>query len=87
MKNTGTTLFTSRRWAWLLSIVLMLTMGGEWSGSLGQHAASIGQTVAHAAEDRMAPAFALPSTTGDAVNSADYLGQQPILLAFYMGDF
>ena len=87
MKNTGTTLFTSRRWAWLLSTVLMLMVGGVWSGSLGQHTASIGQAVAYAAEDRMAPAFALPSTTGDAVNSADYLGQQPILLAFYMGDF
>ena len=80
-------LFTLRRWPWLLGTLVILLMGGVWSGLLGPHAASTGQAVVSAAEDRMAPAFALPSTTGDAVNSSDYVGQYPMLLAFYMGDF
>ena len=80
-------LFTSRRWAWFLGTLITLMMSGVWSGLLGQHAATTGQAVVSAAEDRKAPSFALPSTTGDAVNSSDYVGQRPILLAFYMGDF
>lgn len=80
-------LFISRRRPWLLGTFIILMMGGVWSGLLGQHAATTRQAVVSAAEDRMAPAFALPSTTGDAVNSSDYVGQQPVLLAFYMGDF
>ena len=80
-------LFTSRRRPWLLGTLMILMMGGVWSELLGPHAATIGQAVVSAAEDRVAPAFSLPSTTGDAVNSSEYVGQQPVLLAFYMGDF
>ena len=80
-------LCTSRRRPWLLGTLIILMMGGIWSGLLGLHAATTGPAVVSAAEDRMAPAFALPSTTGDAVNSSDYVGQYPMLLAFYMGDF
>ena len=39
------------------------------------------------AEKGLAPAFTLPSATGETINLTDFLGQQPIMLAFYMGDF
>ncbi len=79
-------LFSFRRWPWLLGTLVILMMGGVWSGLLVPHAASTGQAVV-SAEDRMAPAFALSSSTGDVVNSSDHVGQHPVLLAFYMGDF
>jgi peroxiredoxin len=34
-----------------------------------------------------APLFSLPSTSGAAVELAAYLGKQPVVLVFYMGDF
>lgn len=34
-----------------------------------------------------APMFELPSTTGEAVKLADYLGKQPVVLFFYIGAF
>ena len=34
-----------------------------------------------------APMFALPSTTGETVKLADYLGKQPVVLFFYIGAF
>ena len=46
-----------------------------------------GQTNIHATEGKRAPAFTLPSQTGDAVALASYLGRQPVVLVFYMGDF
>jgi peroxiredoxin len=39
------------------------------------------------AEMGLAPAFSLPSATGETVDLTDVLGKQPIMLAFYMGDF
>ncbi len=39
------------------------------------------------AEEGLAPAFTLPRATGETVALADFLGKQPIILAFYMGDF
>ena len=65
----------SRRRAWLLGLVLILVMMGGRSGPAG------------AAEKTPAPAFTLPSSMGGAVQLADYLGERPIMLAFYMGDF
>ncbi len=34
-----------------------------------------------------APAFDLPSTTGEKVNLGDYLGKQSVVLFFYIGAF
>ena len=38
-------------------------------------------------EGKRAPAFTLPSGTGDAVALESYLGRQPVVLVFYMGEF
>jgi hypothetical protein len=46
-----------------------------------------GHTDIHADEGKRAPAFTLPSHTGDAVALTSYLGRQPVVLVFYMGDF
>lgn len=64
-----------RRGSWLLGLVFILVMVGGWLGPAG------------AAEKIPAPAFTLPSSMGGAVQLADYLGERPIMLAFYMGDF
>jgi hypothetical protein len=34
-----------------------------------------------------APPFTLASASDKQIQLADYLGQQPVVLAFYMGDF
>jgi hypothetical protein len=34
-----------------------------------------------------APVFELPSTTGEKIKLADYLGKQPVVLFFYIGAF
>jgi len=34
-----------------------------------------------------APIFELPSTTGEKIKLADYLGKQPVVLFFYIGAF
>ena len=34
-----------------------------------------------------APMFELPSTTGEKIKLADYLGKQPVVLFFYIGAF
>lgn len=34
-----------------------------------------------------APMFELPSTTGETIKLADYLGKQPVVLFFYIGAF
>ena len=65
----------SRRGSWLFALVFMVMMMGG------------GPRPAGAAESTPAPAFTLPSSMGGAVQLADYLGERPILLAFYMGDF
>lgn len=68
-------LLRARGWFCLLGLVSILVMMGGWPGPAG------------AAENKPAPAFTLPSSMGGAVQLADYLGERPILLAFYMGDF
>ncbi len=64
-----------RRGSWLFGLVFIFVMMGGWPGPAG------------ATENTPAPAFTLPSSMGGAVQLADYLGERPILLAFYMGDF
>jgi peroxiredoxin len=34
-----------------------------------------------------APDFALPGTTAESIKLADYLGQKPVVLFFYIGAF
>jgi peroxiredoxin len=76
---------TSRR-RWLLRLMLVLSVSGAgvlawvWQ-SQREH------TNAHAEEGKRAPAFTLLSQTGAPVALASYLGRQPVVLVFYMGDF
>jgi hypothetical protein len=46
----------------------------------------IGQADALQVGDK-APLFALPSTTGEQIKLADYLGKKPVVLFFYIGAF
>ena len=78
-----------RRWylrRWLLSIIVVLVVSGAGWWSWERHGQG-GQRPIHAAEGSRAPAFTLPSHTGSAVALASYLGRQPVVLVFYMGDF
>jgi hypothetical protein len=45
-----------------------------------------GQAFALKAGDK-APLFELPSTTGDKISLADYVGKKPVVLFFYVGAF
>jgi hypothetical protein len=69
---------------WLLSILVVLVVSGAGWWSWEQYS---GQQQRRAAEGARAPAFTLPSHTGSAVALASYLGRQPVVLIFYMGDF
>ena len=78
-----------RRWyqrRWLLSIIVMLVVSGAGWWSWEQQGQG-GQKKSRAAEGARAPAFTLPSSTGRAVALAPYLGRQPVVLVFYMGEF
>ena len=46
----------------------------------------VGQSMALEVGEK-APLFELPSTTGEKVKLADYLGKQPVVLFFYIGAF
>ena len=46
----------------------------------------VGQSVALQVGEK-APLFELPSTTGEKIKLADYLGKQPVVLFFYIGAF
>ncbi len=46
----------------------------------------VGQGFALQVGDK-APPFELPSTTGEKLKLADYLGKQPVVLFFYIGAF
>ena len=48
--------------------------------------AGVGQGVALQVGEK-APMFELPSTTGEKIKLADYLGKQPVVLFFYIGAF
>jgi hypothetical protein len=73
-----------RRWLWSIIVVLIVSGVGWWSWAL---LVSGGQTNVHATEGKRAPAFTLPSHTGDSVALVSFLGRQPVVLVFYMGDF
>ena len=46
----------------------------------------VGQSVALQVGEK-APMFELPSTTGEKIKLADYLGKKPVVLFFYIGAF
>ena len=46
----------------------------------------VGQSAALQVGEK-APMFELPSTTGEKIKLADYLGKQPVVLFFYIGAF
>jgi peroxiredoxin Q/BCP len=67
----------THRWKRLLGAVLL-------SGIvLGM---SANQALALQVGDK-APDFSLPATTTDAVKLADYVGQKPVVIFFYIGAF
>ena len=73
-----------RRWLLTIIVVLVVSAVGWWSwDQQGQGR----QTRVWATEGKRAPAFTLPSGTGDAVALESYLGHQPVVLVFYMGEF
>ena len=74
-----------RRWLWSILVVFSVSGVGWWL-TWDQHSHG-GQRQSHAVEGYPAPAFTLPSSTGGSVDLAAYLGRQPVVLIFYMGDF
>lgn len=61
-----------KRWTVGLVLGLLVTVAGAgfwwWTSRPGE----------------VAPAFALPASTGQTVRLEDYLGKQPVVLVFYM---
>jgi len=72
---------------WLVGMVILLGVGmllwSPWSrqGTVPPH------TIMAAEQSAPAPPFTLPSTAGEPMELAAYLGKQPVVLVFYMGDF
>ena len=71
-----------RRWLWSLIVVVVVSGVGWWSWE--QYS---GQRQSRVVEGSRAPAFTLPSSTGSPVALGSYLGRQPVVLIFYMGEF
>ena len=79
--------FPRNRRRWLLRLMLALGVSGAGLWLAWAWQSHGGQTDIHADEGKRAPAFTLPSHTGDSVALTSYLGRQPVVLVFYMGDF
>jgi len=78
----------SRRWLWLVGLaVIILGVGTLLWAPWGQPDSVPPGTVIAAEHSVSAPLFTLPSTSGEPVELAAYLGKQPVVLVFYMGDF
>jgi len=76
-----------KRTRWLLGLMAALVVSGAWLLSSWEQQSRKGQFNIHATEGHRAPAFTLPSQTGDPVALESYLGRQSVVLVFYMGDF
>ena len=72
-----------RRWLVRMLVVVVVSGVGWWLFWAYQG----GQQPSHATEGTRAPAFTLPSSTGSPVALGSYLGRQPVVLIFYMGEF
>ena len=78
----------SRRQPWLvgLAIVILSAVTLLWAPWRQSDSVPPGVIIA-AAQSTPALPFTLPSDAGEQINLADYLGKQPVVLVFYMGDF
>ena len=81
------TRFRGHQRRWLVSMIVVLVVSGVGVWLAWEQQGHWGQTNVHVDEGSHAPAFILPSQTGDPVALAPYLGHQPVLMVFYMGDF
>ncbi len=75
------------RTRWLLSLIAALVVSGAWWWFSWEQQGRRGQPNVYAAEGSRAPAFTLPSQTGEPIALESSLGHQPVVLVFYMGDF
>ena len=69
---------------WITILVVLAVLGAACSRSTGQPSAASTSNTPVAIGD-VAPAFSLPSATGDHVSLADFAGKKPVLLFFSMG--
>ena len=77
-----------RRWPWPVAFILLLLGVGALLWFPGRQSGTIPPgTIIAAEHSAPAPPFTLPSTAGERVKLAEYLGEQPVVLVFYMGDF
>ena len=74
------TRFLRNQRRWLLGLMLVLGVSGVGWWLAWEQQGHGGQTNVHAAEGARAPAFTLPSQTGDPVALEGYLGRQPVVL-------
>jgi hypothetical protein len=87
-KKRQVTLPSQRRQPWLMGLILLLMAAGILIWSPWSQPGSVPPGAIIAADQSVpAPPFTLANTTGEQIKLADYLGQQPVVLAFYMGDF
>ena len=77
-----------RHWPWMIGLVILLMGVGTllWSPWRRQGSVPPGSIIA-AEQSPPALPFTLPSASGEQVELATYLGKQPVVLVFYMGDF
>ncbi|MEE8297196.1 MAG: hypothetical protein V3R26_05130 [Hyphomicrobium sp.] len=77
-----------RRRLWLVGLVVVLVGFGTLLWAPWRQPGTVPPNAIIAAEQSVpAPLFTLPSTSGKSVELAAYLGKQPVVLVFYMGDF
>jgi len=77
-----------RRWPWLGGLVVVILGVGTLFWAPWRQPGSVPPGIIIAAEHSTpAPPFSLPSASGAPVDLAAYLGKQPVVLVFYMGDF
>lgn len=78
----------SRRRLWLIGLTVVLVGVGALLWGSRQRPGTVPPNAIMAAEhSRRAPLFKLPGTSGKSVDLTAYLGKQPVVLVFYMGDF
>lgn len=78
----------SRGWSWLVGLAVVITAVGILLWAPWRQPGSVPPGAMITPEQSVAaPLFSLPSTSGAPVDLAAYLGKQPVVLVFYMGDF
>jgi len=78
----------SRGWPGLVGLAVVITGVGILLWAPWRQPGSVPPGTIIAPEQSVsAPLFSLPSTSSAPVELAAYLGKQPVVLVFYMGDF